>query len=53
LRLVVAPSKSRKAELVLDPFQYPADRAVEPLCGAPEEKRTEIPPIGTEGEEAC
>jgi hypothetical protein len=40
------------AELVLEPFQDAADRAVELLSGAPEEERTEIPPIKTEGEEA-
>ena len=36
------------ADLVLEPFQDAADRAVELLCGAPEEERTEIPPIVTE-----
>ncbi|MDZ7825786.1 MAG: NAD-binding protein [Gammaproteobacteria bacterium] len=40
------------ADLVLEPFQDAADRAVELLCGAPEEERTEIPLIETEGEEA-
>ena len=36
------------ADLVLEPFQDAADRAVDLLCGAPEEERTEIPPIETE-----
>jgi len=36
------------AELVLEPFQDAADRAVELLCGAPEEERTEIPSITSE-----
>ena len=36
------------ADLVLEPFQDAADRAVELLCGAPEEERTEIPSIKSE-----
>ena len=36
------------ADLVLEPFQNAADRAVELLCGAPEEERTEIPSITSE-----
>ncbi|MGC8201447.1 NAD-binding protein [Aliiroseovarius sp. PTFE2010] len=36
------------ADMVLEPFQDAADRAVDLLCGAPEEARTEIPPIDTE-----
>ena len=36
------------ADLVLEPFQDAADRAVELLCGAPEEERTEIPRIESE-----
>jgi len=36
------------ADIVLEPFQDAADRAVELLCGAPEEERTEIPAIETE-----
>jgi len=36
------------ADLVLEPFQDAADRAVELLCGAPEEERTDIPAIETE-----
>jgi len=36
------------ADIVLEPFQDAADRAVELLCGAPEEDRTEIPLIPTE-----
>ena len=36
------------ADIVLDPFQDAADRAVELLCGAPEEDRTEFPLIETE-----
>lgn len=36
------------ADIVLEPFQDAADRAVELLCGAPEEDRTEIPSIETE-----
>ena len=39
------------ANLVLNPFQDAADRAVEPICGAPEEERTEIPAIPSEQEE--
>ncbi|WP_333588114.1 cation:proton antiporter [Phenylobacterium sp.] len=37
------------ADLVLEPFQDAADRAVEILCGAPPEARTPIPEIATEG----
>lgn len=36
-------------DLVLEPFQDAADRAVELLCGAPGEDRTEIPEIPAEG----
>jgi len=36
------------ADLVLEPFQDAADRAVDLLCGAPEKERTEIPVIQTE-----
>jgi hypothetical protein len=39
-------------DLVLEPFQDAADRAVELLCGAAEEQRTEIPEIAAEGREA-
>ena len=40
------------ADIVLEPFQDAADRAVELLCGAPEEDRTEIPAIVTEERQA-
>jgi len=40
---------SAGADVVLEPFQDAADRAVEILCGAPESERTEIPEIETEG----
>ena len=36
------------ADIVLEPFQDAADQAVDLLCGAPEEKRMEIPSIRTE-----
>ena len=36
------------ADIVLEPFQDAADRAVDLICGAPEQDRTEIPSIGTE-----
>jgi len=36
------------ADLVLEPFQDAADRAVELLCGAPQEDRTDIPSIDSE-----
>ncbi|MDZ7643791.1 MAG: cation:proton antiporter [Woeseiaceae bacterium] len=36
------------ADLVLEPFQDAADRAVELLCGAPEEERTEFPVLESE-----
>lgn len=36
------------ADLVLEPFQDAADRAVDMLCGGAEEERTEIPSIDTE-----
>ncbi len=36
------------ADIVLEPFQDAADRAVELVCGAEEEQRTEIPQIETE-----
>ncbi|SFD82783.1 cation:proton antiporter [Roseivivax sediminis] len=37
------------ADLVLEPFQDAADRAVELLCGAAGEERTEFPEIAAEG----
>jgi len=37
------------ADLVLEPFQDAADRAVELLCGAKVEDRTDIPEIDAEG----
>ena len=40
------------ADIVLEPFQDAADRAVELLCGAPEEDRVEIPRIGSEDRQA-
>jgi hypothetical protein len=40
------------ADIVLEPFQDAADRAVELLCGGREEARTEIPVIATEEKEA-
>ena len=40
------------ADIVLEPFQDAADRAVELLCGAPEEARTDIPSIETEEKQA-
>ena len=40
------------ADLVLEPFQDAADRAVDILCGGAEEERTEIPMIETEGKTA-
>jgi Kef-type K+ transport system membrane component KefB len=40
------------ADIVLEPFQDAADRAVDLLCGAPEEERTEIPTIETEEKQA-
>lgn len=40
------------ADLVLEPFQDAADRAVELLCGAPEKERTEFPSIGSEEKQA-
>lgn len=39
------------ADLVFEPFQDAADRAVELLCGGDREARTEIPEIETEGRE--
>jgi len=36
------------ADLVLEPFQDAADRAVELVCGAAEEARTDIPEIPSE-----
>ena len=36
-------------DLVLEPFQDAADRAVELLCGAAKEERTEFPEISAEG----
>ncbi|MFS2327925.1 cation:proton antiporter [Brucella sp. H1_1004] len=41
--------KRSGADLVLEPFQDAADRAVELLCGGETEERTEIPDIETEG----
>lgn len=40
------------ANIVLEPFQDAADRAVELLCGATEEERTQIPLINSEDKEA-
>lgn len=40
------------ADLVLEPFQDAADRAVDLLCGATPAERTEIPEIQTEGRPA-
>jgi Kef-type K+ transport system membrane component KefB len=40
------------ADLALEPFQDAADRAVDLLCGAPEQERTEIPSIETEEKQA-
>ncbi|KPP91364.1 MAG: transporter, CPA2 family [Rhodobacteraceae bacterium HLUCCA08] len=40
------------ADIVLEPFQDAADRAVDLLCGAPEQDRTEIPPILSEDTQA-
>ncbi len=40
------------ADLILEPFQDAADRAVDLLCGAPEEERTEIPAIVSEEQQA-
>lgn len=40
------------ANLVLEPFQDAADRAVDLLCGAATQPRTIIPEIATEGREA-
>jgi Kef-type K+ transport system membrane component KefB/voltage-gated potassium channel Kch len=37
------------ADMVLEPFQDAADRAVDLLCGAQPAERTEIPDIATEG----
>ncbi|MGE0661051.1 MAG: cation:proton antiporter [Reyranellaceae bacterium] len=36
------------ADMVLEPFQDAADRAVELLCGGAESERIEVPPIETE-----
>jgi len=36
------------ADMVLEPFQDAADRAADLLCGAPEQARTDIPPIAME-----
>ena len=38
-------------DLVLEPFQDAADRAVELLCGAAGEERTAFPEIAAEGRE--
>lgn len=59
-RVVVASHHSKDteelfgagADIVLEPFQDAADRAVEVLCGAPEEARTDIPSIETEEKQA-
>lgn len=40
------------ADMVLEPFQDAADRAADLLCGAPEQARTEIPPIAMEEPQA-
>lgn len=40
------------ADIVLEPFQDAADRAVELLCGSAEEERTDIPAIKTEDQQA-
>jgi Kef-type K+ transport system membrane component KefB len=40
------------ADMVLEPFQDAADRAADLLCGAPEQARTDIPPIATEEQQA-
>lgn len=40
------------ADIVLEPFQDAADRAIELLCGAEEEARTTFPMIESESEEA-
>ncbi|MEW5424841.1 sodium:proton exchanger [Amorphus sp. 3PC139-8] len=40
------------ADIVLEPFQDAADRAVDMLCGAAEHARTEIPSIDTEERQA-
>ena len=40
------------ADLVLEPFHDAADRAVELLCGAAAEERTDIPTIATEDKQA-
>ena len=40
------------ADMVLEPFQDAADRAVELLCGARQQERTEIPTLGSEEREA-
>ena len=39
-------------QLVLEPFQQAADRAVELLCGATEDQRAEFPEIAAEGRKA-
>ncbi|WP_200833852.1 cation:proton antiporter [Tabrizicola flagellatus] len=44
---------SAGADLVLEPFQDAADRAVALLCGAAEEERTEFPEIASEGRETA
>ncbi|GAW35857.1 inner membrane protein YbaL [Roseovarius sp. A-2] len=41
------------ADLVLEPFQDAADRAVDLICGAEEEERTEIPRIETEDSQSA
>ena len=40
------------ADMVLEPFQDAADRAVELLCGARQQERTEIPVLGSEERQA-
>jgi hypothetical protein len=39
-------------QLVLEPFQQAADRAVELLCGATEDQRAEFPEFAAEGRKA-
>ena len=48
MRARSSASAGARAICVLEPFQDAADRAVELLCGAPEEERTEIPSISSE-----
>lgn len=48
---VLGPSNAIGSDVVMEPFQNAADREVKLLCGAPEEERTEIAPIETEGKQ--